>query len=1246
MAVFIALSGPVGAQTTSDDDKGYLTTLLEENLSDAGREVRIEGFEGALSSHATFTEMTIADREGVWLVVRGAALSWSRSALVRGRVEVQELSADEIEILRQPVTEGTGFPNAEATPFRLPELPVSVEIGLLSAKQVTLGAPILGEEVGVSIEGKLSLSDGDGSARLSVLRNDGTDGALNLTGRFVNASRALSLDLQVREPAGGIAARLLDLPGQPAVDLTVQGDGFMSDFTADIGLSTAGTPRLSGQLTLGEKILATGSIAQLFGLDIKGDIAPLFLPEYQEFFGPNIQLIAQGNLVPEVGAELTEFKISAAQVTFEGNATVAEDGLPEFFHLTGRVAAPNGAPVLLPVSGVEISVAEAALDLMFDAQKGEEWSGTVDVTNLNVGEDKISQAQFRAEGQISPAVASNQISANLAFNATGVALAGQARAEAFGDHMNANAEISWVEGQPINISTAVVETTTARATLSGDIGRFEDGLPLTARGSASLPDIAIFSNIAGRPLTGRLVLGFNGMTRLLDGRFDMRASGAGRGLSVGIGPLDRVIGSQSRVALDVARDETGINLRQFDIETEGAKVTANGFLRTDMTDLSALVRLDQAGVALPGLDGPAELRAKIKGNDPGRYTLFASGEGPGGGKLAFDGVLVESDTKDLSANGKLVLSASDLSAYGPVTGLGLRGAFETEITGSAAFTDNRFDVSLEASGDGVRFGIRSLDQLLGTRFTLATAARREGTTTRISQFELKSDEVTADAIGVLGRRDGRIEGRAVLRDLAIFAPDFPGALDISGALSRRDDRSWGIDIQAKGPGGTVANVVGNASEAGEQVNLKVQGEAPLGLANAAIAPRAVRGRAGFDLVVNGPPRLSSMSGRINTSGVRLVAPTYGAGVNNISGQIVLGNSQARVDFSGAVDGGGRVNLSGNAQLSGGNEGQLRIALADAYFTDGAVFESTVSGEISVTGPLSGGALVGGSLVLGETNVRVAESGAGAGGDLPGLVHLNEPYAVRLTRLRAGFLETENRSGGGGQRPYRLDLLISAPGRIFVRGRGLDAELGGSLRLRGTTSKVLPQGEFSLIRGRLDILGRRLALDEGYARLEGSFDPYIRLVATTETDEIVASIIIEGPASEPEIRFESIPELPEDEVLARLFFGRSLAELSAFQALRLASAIATLSGRGGTGVVERLRQKFGLDDFDITTDQDGNVALKAGKYISENVYTEVRTGAEGKTDITINLDVSPSVTVRGSVGTEGETGIGVFFEKDY
>jgi translocation and assembly module TamB len=82
------------------------------------------------------------------------------------------------------------------------------------------------------------------------------------------------------------------------------------------------------------------------------------------------------------------------------------------------------------------------------------------------------------------------------------------------------------------------------------------------------------------------------------------------------------------------------------------------------------------------------------------------------------------------------------------------------------------------------------------------------------------------------------------------------------------------------------------------------------------------------------------------------------------------------------------------------------------------------------------------------------------------------------------------------------------------------------------------------------------------------------------------------------------------------------------------------------VVENLRGAFGLDDFDVSTSAQGGTALRFGKYLSENIYTDFVIDSEGKTEIDLNLDVTPSITARGSLGDSGETDLGVFFERDY
>ena len=57
-------------------------------------------------------------------------------------------------------------------------------------------------------------------------------------------------------------------------------------------------------------------------------------------------------------------------------------------------------------------------------------------------------------------------------------------------------------------------------------------------------------------------------------------------------------------------------------------------------------------------------------------------------------------------------------------------------------------------------------------------------------------------------------------------------------------------------------------------------------------------------------------------------------------------------------------------------------------------------------------------------------------------------------------------------------------------------------------------------------------------------------------------------------------------------------------------------------------------------------MSAGAYVSDNIYTEVTADSAGRQQINLNLDVTRNLTAKGSASNDGDTGIGLFFEKDY
>ena len=146
-----------------------------------------------------------------------------------------------------------------------------------------------------------------------------------------------------------------------------------------------------------------------------------------------------------------------------------------------------------------------------------------------------------------------------------------------------------------------------------------------------------------------------------------------------------------------------------------------------------------------------------------------------------------------------------------------------------------------------------------------------------------------------------------------------------------------------------------------------------------------------------------------------------------------------------------------------------------------------------------------------------------------------------------------------------------------------------------------------------------------------------------------TVLITGPADAPKFRFTSSPELPEDEVLAQLVFGRSISSLSPLQIAQLAEAAAQLTGAvNGGGVLEQLRRATGVDDIDVRTDEEtGDTSLGVGKYLNDRTYLGIESGSSaGSGKARIDLDIGKGIKLRGEASSGGETKGGIFYEREY
>lgn len=1152
------------------DDRSYLTAFLEDNLSDIGRKVTITGFTGALTSQASLQSMTIADADGVWLTLNGVVLDWNRSALFSGELSVNALTAQEIIVARAPVPDPSIIPSPEASGFSLPDLPVSVNIGRIAAEKIVLESGVLGSTVEGTFEASMALSGGEGRGNLVLDRtDDGPDGNITLEASYSNASGQLVLDLDATEAKGGIVAKLLGLPGDPSASLTIKGSGPTADFSADIGLMTDGTDRLGGTVVLG----GTDDGAMQFNASLAGDLTPLFLPEYAEFFGDSVALKASGARGTDGRMQLSELSLQTRTLSLAGNLAVAADGLPEKFALNAALASPDGAAVLLPSSSdQETRLTAANLDLSFDASKSDSWGITGIITGFDRPDMKIARLSLDGSGKISRKDGGTLFNFDTRFGAAGLAPRDPALAQALGPTVTGAASGVWQEtAGNLQFSNFEVSGSGVVLQASGTVDGLSSGLAVQGQATAQIADMARMSGLAGRKLFGAGTANVEGTASILGGTFDVTAAIEGTNLSIDQPEVDALLKGAARIDASVARNESGTQVRRLSLVA-------------------------------------ATLNADVTG------TIASKGS-------------------DLAAT----LNFQDLSAMGDQ----YRGALKA--TAALTGTLRAGTIQIDGAGDGLGIGQADADKLLRGQSTVrATLGLVDGAVVA-RNISIRNPQITADATAQ-GAAGSQIDLSAKLANLGLLLPEFPGPVTVSGTAVD-ENQGFTLNLRAQGPGQINAAVAGRLAKNGT-ADLAIKGTGQAALANAFIDPRAVSGAVAFDMALKGALSLSALSGRMTLASGRITSPDLPFALQDAGVTATLSGGQAQIDGTAAVTTGGTISLAGRIGLASPNTADLAVGLRSVVLRDPQLYETRASGDLTIKGPLAGGAVIAGQLNLGDTELQIPSSGLGGVAAIPDLRHIREPAKVRETRAKAGLLGAVGGAGGADARAYGLDLTISAPNRVFVRGRGLDAELGGNVRLRGNTETVIPDGGLNLIRGRLDILGKRLVLSEAQLRLEGDFVPFIRIVASTESDGVTSSVVIEGLVNDPAVTFTSSPQLPQEEVLSRLLFGRGLETLSAFQAAQLAGAVASLAGKGGEGIVAKLRKGFGLDDLDVRTTDDGTASLRAGKYISRNVYSEIEVDQDGKSQILLNLDVTDSVTLRGRASSDGTTGLGIVLEKDY
>jgi translocation and assembly module TamB len=224
-------------------------------------------------------------------------------------------------------------------------------------------------------------------------------------------------------------------------------------------------------------------------------------------------------------------------------------------------------------------------------------------------------------------------------------------------------------------------------------------------------------------------------------------------------------------------------------------------------------------------------------------------------------------------------------------------------------------------------------------------------------------------------------------------------------------------------------------------------------------------------------------------------------------------------------------------------------------------------------------------------------------------------------------------------PYalRFDLNIDLGDRFFLKGRGLDAQLGGAVKL-ASEGGGLPRssGSIRIVKGAYAAYGQRLEIVRGILNFQGPVDnPGLNILAMRKNQEVEAGVAITGSAQVPSVKLVSNPTVPDSEKLSWLVLGHGIETSSGqeFSTLQTAASALLAAGESVT-LQQRIAHAAGLEEVSLrgAGTLEGTV-LTLGKRLSSRAYLSYEQGLFGaETLAKINYTLTPRISVRAQAGT--------------
>ena len=406
------------------------------------------------------------------------------------------------------------------------------------------------------------------------------------------------------------------------------------------------------------------------------------------------------------------------------------------------------------------------------------------------------------------------------------------------------------------------------------------------------------------------------------------------------------------------------------------------------------------------------------------------------------------------------------------------------------------------------------------------------------------------------------------------------------------------------------------------------------------------------LHVGGTVKAPDLNGGLAVRGGTLRLVPAGEPYHDVQAQLTLANNRLHVDRLSAASSTGTLRTSGWLETDGLRLKHLQLSLQAQEFTamNTASFQARFTGAVEAQGSLDALALKG-DLSVPRARIRLDFFGAGPASVSPSDLTVSGVYGGDPEEEAGAEEEAEPESPV--MRMLQTELRLRLPRNVWVVGPETAVEVQGSLLVdKNFNEPFVIGGSAQAVRGFVTYRGRKFEIERGRITFTGAdkINPILDVVGRHDVSDYAITLHVEGESRRPRLTFSSTPDLPDEDILSLLAFGKTIDRLSGSEQSALSAQGAAIAGNILSGILEkRVGNTLGLDTLEVDVgDELGTGSVRGGRYVTQDLFLsyERQLGEQSGNTVEVEYSLGPRVKLKGASDDQGQSSLDLFWRIEY